>query len=173
MSNRCVANATSTGRRCRNRHADGEALFCHMHGNRGQHHGDAALRPRINMEEVRIRGAQPRGLIDPLLNRPVFLPNTSQVARDLQQGRGQILNATPMAFGLRPRPRINMEEVRNRGAQPRGAFVDPLLNRNRPVFLPNTSQVARDLQQGRVRILNATPMAFNDKRRGKRSKKRS
>jgi len=179
MSNRCDAIATSTGQKCQKNRADGEA-FCHVHKKMtetrdlyckkcvelkcGASAGPAPSPPPSFFQGA---GPPPPPPFGPSA-RPAFNADLLEQLR-VNRPEERLNHVTREARRNTVRG-IDMEEVRTRAAQ-RGAFVDPLLTR--PAFPRPNTVAAQELQNRRSTMGYGTPMAFNDKRRGKRSKKRS
>jgi len=176
MSSKCDAN-TKTGLKCKNNRVVGEA-FCHVHKEMEETKHiyckkcvelgcGASAGPSPSQPAPFVPSARPPLPFFPG-PRPAFNANLLEQLR-VKRPEERLNHVIREARRDTVRG-IDMDQLRTRAAQ-RGAFVDPLLNR--PVFPRPNTVTAQEIQQGRVRILNATPMAFNDKRRGKLSKKRS
>jgi hypothetical protein len=180
MSNRCDAIATSTGLKCRKNRADGEA-FCHVHKEMTETRDlyckkcvelkcGPALGPAPSPPPSFFQGAgpppPPPAPFGPSA-RPAFNADLLEQLR-VKRPEERLNHVTREARRDTVRG-IDMDQLRTRAAQ-RGAFVDPLLNR--PAFPSPNTVTAQELQNRRS-TMYGTPMAFNDKRRGKRSKKRS
>jgi len=176
MSSKCDAN-TKTGLKCKNNRVVGEA-FCHVHKEMEETKHiyckkcvelgcGASAGPSPSQPAPFVPSARPPPPFVPSA-RPAFNANLLEQLRVkrpeerlnhvIREARRDIVRG------------IDMEQLRTRAAQ-RGAFVDPLTIR--PAFTPpNTDVTAQELQHRRSTIMGS-PMAFNDKRRGKLSKKRS
>lgn len=181
MSNRCDAIATSTGLKCRKNRAEGEA-FCHVHKEMtetrdlyckkcvelkcGPSAGPSPSPPPSFFQGAGPPPPPPAPFGPSARPPPVFNANMLEQLRTHQAGRLNHVTREARRDTVRG---IDMDQLRTRAAQ-RGAFVDPLTIR--PAFPPPNTVTAQELQHRRSTIIG-TPMAFNDKRRGKRSKKRS